>query len=164
MIRCQVTDRRVDHARPRHHYREAVDAAPDGLSVSPVGSPVVVQERTFPGEAASVKLARSFVQEVLDGLDPEAQEVAVLLTSELGSNAVRHAASDFTVAVGVGDDEVRVTVTDHSGGDPIRRSPGPLATSGRGILIVEALAERWGVDPIDGGGKVVWFTLRLDPR
>ncbi len=121
----------------------------------------LVEQRTFPCEPASVQAARAFVASVLDGIDGEPMETAVLLTSELGSNAVRHAGSDFTVGVTVDDDELTVTVTDSSGVEPVRRSPEPLATSGRGILIVEALAHRWGVDASSDGGKSVWFTLNL---
>ena len=50
---------------------------------------------------------------------------------------------------------VRLTVQDRSSVWPRRRSPGEAATSGRGLLMIDALATHWGVEP-RGDGKAVW--------
>ena len=88
-------------------------------------------------------------------------EQAVLLVSELVTNAVLHARTRFTVEVEVVDDTARVSVEDSSPLPPAVRTFSDLAGSGRGLHLVEALASRWGVDSRDGAGKRVWFELDL---
>jgi hypothetical protein len=53
---------------------------------------------------------------------------------------------------------MRVEVTDAGDDLPHKRHPGELASSGRGLLLIELLAETWGVDP-RGEGKSIWFEL-----
>ena len=85
----------------------------------------------------------------------------MLLTSELVTNAVLHAATPFDVTVAMDDGGVRVTVVDGAGAHaPQVQHPAPTDTNGRGLLIVEHLATAWGTDDTDHGGKAVWFTLR----
>ncbi|HXW38377.1 MAG TPA: ATP-binding protein, partial [Acidimicrobiales bacterium] len=73
-----------------------------------------------------------------------------------------HAATDFEVTVTYSDELVRVEVTDAGIGEPSVRWPDPLQPKGRGLQIVSALADGWGVQPSSDGtpGKTVWFTLR----
>jgi hypothetical protein len=59
---------------------------------------------------------------------------------------------------GPGGRRMRVEVTDTSDDLPHRRSPGELASSGRGLMLIEMLADVWGVDP-RGEGKSIWFEL-----
>lgn len=98
------------------------------------------------------------VGEVMDrSVDPE---VMALLTTELLSNAVGHGAGDieavFTSCPAGG---VRVGVHDQAPGRPVLYEPDPLAEGGhRGLMIVDRLAESWGVDE-DDDGKTVWFEL-----
>ncbi|HUZ56483.1 MAG TPA: ATP-binding protein [Streptosporangiaceae bacterium] len=119
--------------------------------------------RTFPGHSDRVAAARQFVRESLGGQPCTAD--AVLLTSELATNAVLHTASgdggSFVVAVHRVPAFVRVEVTD--GGSPgvptVAGAPGArLAPSGRGLLLVERVAARWGYR---GGpdSRVVWCEL-----
>ena len=116
-------------------------------------------EETFPVELHSTTAARHFVTGVLEraGADGRLDD-AELLTSELVANAVLHARTAFRVSVDLDGDRLRVEVHDASDDAPVRRDPGPRATGGRGVLIVDALADRWGVEP-DGDGKAVWFEL-----
>ena len=86
---------------------------------------------------------------------------AVLLASELATNAVLHARSAFEVAVSTDDDHLRIEVSDNDPGVPQVQWVPAGATSGRGLLIVETLASAWGVSPTEGGGKTVWFELPL---
>jgi anti-sigma regulatory factor (Ser/Thr protein kinase) len=86
---------------------------------------------------------------------------AVLLASELATNAVVHARSGFEVAVSTDVDRLRVEVSDADPGVPQVQWVPAGATSGRGLLIVETMAAAWGVTTLDGGGKTVWFELPL---
>ncbi|WP_188295454.1 SpoIIE family protein phosphatase [Streptomyces sp. CBMA156] len=93
-------------------------------------------------------------------------DTAELLSSELVTNAIRHTDRDamFTArlyrepeAAG-GRARLRVEVEDESDLWPTRRTPGEQASSGRGLMLVEALADSWGVEP-RGSGKRMWFEL-----
>ena len=60
--------------------------------------------------------------------------------------------------------DLRVEVRDGSDRLPTSsRDVEPLAHSGRGMVLVEAMSDAHGVDPLDGGGKSVWFELHLPP-
>lgn len=119
--------------------------------------------RRFPVAPASVTSARRFVQEHLDGTPPEIADAVAVMTSELATNSVRHAESDFEVAVDRTPDKIRIAVTDRGAGLPIVRALEPDGLSGRGLYIVEQLADDWGVTPATGGdAKTVWFTVSLD--
>ncbi len=104
--------------------------------------------------------ARHFVRDLLSDQPHEIVEAAELMTSELATNSVRHARSDFELAVHLSREEIRVEVSDHGQGQPIPRTPTPRDQSGRGLQIVKELAEDWGITP-SPNGKLVWFTLRL---
>lgn len=116
--------------------------------------------RNFECQPQAVTAARRFIRETLSGQDADVIDAAELMTSELTSNCVRHAGTGFEVSVrtrGEGE-EIRVEVRDNGGGQPRALSPGPEEPSGRGLMIVQALSESWGVERGDGG-KTVWFTL-----
>jgi anti-sigma regulatory factor (Ser/Thr protein kinase) len=116
--------------------------------------------RRFDCQPESLAGARRFVRDLLSGQPRETVEAAELMTSELATNSVRHARSDFELVVHLSRDEVRVEVSDHGQGQPVPRSPMALDQSGRGLQIVQALAEDWGISP-SPNGKLVWFILRL---
>lgn len=111
----------------------------------------------------SLRSARAFVAGLLDGHEVHFRETVVLLVSELVSNAVQHGGPhgpDATVGIQIEArrDRVRVGVTDAGAGDP-RLGDGAIdRPSGRGLLLVEALASRWGCDRLPVG-KTVWFEL-----
>jgi anti-sigma regulatory factor (Ser/Thr protein kinase) len=91
-----------------------------------------------------------------------------IVLSELFTNAVRHAAvpdaPPIEVVLAKPLDGVRVEVRDASDNLPSSRDAGPEDESGRGLALVEALtASRWGVNPLAGGGKIVWALIPL-PR
>ena len=108
-----------------------------------------------------MRAAREFVASALAaGHYTGDREVAVLLTSELATNAVLHAATPFELTVNVEVDAIRVTVVDGAGDQTLQlRQPAPTDTNGRGLLLVERLASSWGTADTDQGGKAVWFTL-----
>ncbi len=120
--------------------------------------------RRFADHPDSIVRARRFVREVLRPGLPDLLDVAVLLVSELATNAVEHAHSDFTVAIDATADGARLSVSDSGPGQPVLRVPEPTALSGRGLHTVELLSESWGITQAPAGGKAVWFTLRTPGR
>lgn len=97
-----------------------------------------------------------------DWSDEEQVDSAVLMVSEMVANVLVHTDGDAAVSAETagepGGRRLRVEVADASDELPHRRKPGELASSGRGLLLMEVLADRWGVDP-SGDGKTIWFEL-----
>jgi anti-sigma regulatory factor (Ser/Thr protein kinase) len=115
---------------------------------------------SFPAAAASVPTARRFVRSTLASIGLSAAwDAAELLVSEVVTNAVLHARTEFTVEVHREADVVRVSVHDRSPVIPKQRIHGIDSTTGRGMRLVATLAVAWGVDRHDGG-KAVWFEVR----
>jgi sigma-B regulation protein RsbU (phosphoserine phosphatase) len=98
------------------------------------------------------RLLRSWRLDALNGGDLE------LLASELATNAVVHAGGDFTVTVRYGGPVLRVEVADDSPDEPVLVPPSDDGLDGRGLLIVDRLASRWGVMTTHQG-KRVWFEI-----
>ena len=116
---------------------------------------------TLPGHVSSVPAARRFVETVLDRWGrPEVGWSAALCVSELAGNCALHARTDFTVAVVLEQEVVRVEVTDGSARVPRQRSYDTDATTGRGLRLLEEYATRWGVEPRPPG-KTVWVELSV---
>lgn len=116
-------------------------------------------EAEFPPELVSAAEARHLAEHTLAAWECHAQiESARLLVSELVVNAVLHARSAALLRLKRGDGVVRIEVGDTSTALPERRAVHPHATTGRGLLILDALADTWGVD-VHTGGKIVWFEL-----
>jgi anti-sigma regulatory factor (Ser/Thr protein kinase) len=106
--------------------------------------------------------ARAVVRTVLrdEGLDDFLDD-ALLLASELVTNAVVHADGPISMAIAVDGPLVRVEVSDHTLGTLSIDDSTP-ETSGRGLRLLDALAARWGSDATPDG-KIVWFELRARP-
>ncbi|MEV4383302.1 ATP-binding protein [Streptosporangium sp. NPDC049644] len=158
-----------------------------GWSTPPNHAPVISQR--FPATTDQVRPARNFVAEIL-GDDHPLRDDAMLLTSELATNAVEHSTRpidaepidaeptdteptdtgtadttpddrprEFVVTVAFTPHGVIVTVQDPgSARIPCTRNPQPNATGGRGLLLVNELATRWGFHR-DPTGTVIWFEL-----
>ncbi|MER7987043.1 SpoIIE family protein phosphatase [Streptomyces noursei] len=143
---------------------------------------LLLHRSAIPGEAATPRLrlhvhqadpagtaeVRSALRRTLDqwraGAVTHDVEVAA---SELIANALTHTESGALVAVELlpgAPRRIRLEVEDRSSQWPRRRRPGETATSGRGLLLVEALADRWGAEP-RGSGKALWceFVVPADP-
>lgn len=106
-----------------------------------------------------VRYARRAVAEACKGMARDVVEIAQLLTSELVTNALQHGAGAITIEVSRSPNLLRVSVDDESDGHPRRTTAAVDEIRGRGLMLVEALASRWGVLARDGG-KRVWFELR----
>ncbi|MEU4836022.1 ATP-binding protein [Streptosporangium sp. NPDC023615] len=149
-----------------------------GWSASRAHAPVISQR--FTATRDQVRLARNFVAELLGDGHPLLDD-AVLLTSELATNAVEHSTipdethrppvlgeggagaddrpGEFVVTVAFVPHGVLVTVQDAGAlGVPCTRDAGPAATGGRGLMLVNELATRWGFHR-DATGTVIWFEL-----
>lgn len=89
---------------------------------------------------------------------------ARLIVSELVTNMVRHAPHGGYLKLMLATDHLRITMTDHGHGDIAPLDPAPDEPSGRGLLIVQRLASRWGVDcGPEQRGHTVWCDLRHEP-
>ena len=120
-------------------------------------------DRVFPNEPAGVRDARAYVADALRGADPSVLDVAVLMVSELATNAVVHTTSPFGIGIDRRDHEVRISVTDRGAGTPKLRHASSSDTDGRGLGIVAAFADEWGVDQ-GPDSKTVWFTVPTNAR
>ncbi|MDX3245489.1 MULTISPECIES: ATP-binding protein [unclassified Streptomyces] len=108
----------------------------------------------------AVPEARRALRELLRGWGrPGRSETAELLTSELVTNALVHTDDDAVLTATVSPSGLRVEVRDFVARHPRPSMPSPdEGTHGRGLVLVESLADTWGVRA-QGGGKVVWFEL-----
>ncbi|HXA31441.1 MAG TPA: ATP-binding protein [Acidimicrobiales bacterium] len=116
-------------------------------------------------EPRSVARARSFVSTMLETWDcDDPERIVALLTSEIVTNAVKRATGTVRVqAALVSDEALRVEASDDHPDVPRPHRPEPQAEGGRGILLVQELALRWGVDR-EERHKVVWFEAAVVPR
>jgi anti-sigma regulatory factor (Ser/Thr protein kinase) len=123
--------------------------------------PVSELRRTLAPTPESATVARWLVTDLLrDAVEADVLDTAALLTTELVSNAIRHTRDELTVTVRLAGGRLRVGVADSSHRRPQLVQVGRRDTSGRGLQLVDALADRWGVDPDERGlGKTVWFEL-----
>jgi anti-sigma regulatory factor (Ser/Thr protein kinase) len=121
----------------------------------------VIGETTLPGTERSVAKSRGFVRKTLGAHHPTLDGVG-LSVSELATNAIRHTPSGaggrFTITLAAADHRIRAEVTDDgaTGSDPRPGlDPGPDAEHGRGLLLIQAIADRWGVTR-HAGRTTVW--------
>ncbi|MGW0310492.1 ATP-binding SpoIIE family protein phosphatase [Streptomyces flavidovirens] len=117
-------------------------------------------------EPERIAAARQQLRDLLhDWSDAEQLDAAVLMVSEMVTNVLVHTDGDaLLIAEAKGEPGVRrlrVEVTDSSDELPHKRRPGEMASSGRGLILMEMLAHTWGVDP-KGEGKSIWFELYED--
>ena len=144
-----------------------LSSSPDFQAV--VGAPVSLPRlkiaplelaRTFSPVGFGPTEARRFVTATLAAWGHlELVDDAAVITTELATNAVVHAQTEFTVSVcRRPDGTIRVTVADGSPEPPRQRHPEPFEGSGRGLRLVEAIAAGWGADALPDG-KLVWAQL-----
>ena len=123
----------------------------------------MTRERTFASTPNAVAHARRFVAGELPDVPRLVADEIAIMVSELATNCVRHAVTDFAVRIEQTGSRIRISVTDGGGGRPTVRSPGPFESSGRGLRIVLALADSFGVEELPGTrGKTVWFVVDLE--
>ncbi len=111
---------------------------------------------------SEVPRARGFVVDVVRTVGRgDMVDLVELLTSELATNAVLHGGGDTVSIIVVWDEpKLRVEVRDQSPLAPqARTSFSAEAATGRGMLLVSELADKWGTTEHPGDGKTVWFEL-----
>ncbi|MEU6892669.1 SpoIIE family protein phosphatase [Streptomyces sp. NPDC046557] len=123
-----------------------------------------LRHRLDPGDPAAPAHARHLIRAAAQawGARARADEI-VLAADELMTNALVH--TDGGGHVGMrqtAQGRIRVEVEDSSSALPHRREAGEWAMSGRGLLLVEGLADAWGVEP-RGAGKCVWCEFEVPP-
>ncbi|MEV8535794.1 SpoIIE family protein phosphatase [Streptomyces sp. NPDC051211] len=158
-----LADRREDDIAVVLLCREGPDCgcgAGPALPVRPARRTVLTVAQAEPERIAG---ARQQVRQLLhDWADADQVDSAVLMVSEMVTNVLVHTDGDALLvaeAVGeLGTRRLRVEVADGSDELPHKRHPGEMASSGRGVLLMEMLADSWGVDP-RGEGKSIWFEL-----
>ncbi|MFI1801722.1 PAS domain S-box protein [Streptomyces sp. NPDC020379] len=124
-------------------------------------APLASASTELPSEPGAAAAGRRFVAEALTTWNcSEALDDARLLTSEVLTNALSHAAGPIQLRVRRSIDALTIEVTDHNPQPPQLRLTEEGDESGRGLLLVDALADSWGTRPLDRG-KTIWFTLRL---
>ena len=107
---------------------------------------------------AAPRAARAFLAEHIGPIDLDSAYAAALCASELVTNGVLHARTPIHLGVTLGSQRMLVTVADGAGGSPHVPVQDDERPSGRGLMLVEALADQWGVSESDTG-KTVWFTI-----
>lgn len=119
-----------------------------------------VRRLTLPPEPRSAARARSFVAEVLSVVDRRTLiDAAQLAVSELVTNAIVHANTDIEVAVVTTESGARFEVCDGHPARPAARHYGEYATTGRGLNLLTAVADDFGIEATPPRGKRIWFTL-----
>ncbi|MFD8596302.1 ATP-binding protein [Kitasatospora sp. NPDC059646] len=162
--RREQTDQQGPAHLPPH---PPVRPQPHAQSAAPVHQPECALHRRLHAtlDAADLPAVGAVRRRLRAALDrwgvPELADTAELLTSELVTNALVHTGkgAEFD-AVLTAEQRLRVEVHDRTSRLPGRRPPSESATSGRGLLLVEALADDWGVQ-LRGDGKVTWFELSV---
>ncbi|MFI6683073.1 SpoIIE family protein phosphatase [Streptomyces sp. NPDC050485] len=133
--------------------------------VGPTAAPAVRRTALTIAQAEPERIAgaRKQLRELLhDWADEEQIDSAVLMISEMITNVLVHTDGDALLVAEargpLGSRRLRVEVADASDELPHRRRPGEMASSGRGLVLMQMLADAWGVDP-RGDGKSIWFEL-----
>lgn len=154
---------------PTSHYTTGplADRREDDVAVLVLRREAGTMPRTAPrrtamtiaqAEPERISAARQQLRELLhDWEDPERIDAAELMVSELTTNVLVHTDGDaLMVAEATGERgqrRLRVEVADGSDELPHKRRPGEMASSGRGLVLMEVLADAWGVDPRGRGSR-----------
>lgn len=118
-----------------------------------------LERLTLSDEPDAASRARRFVQAALDGTRFEVRaDDAVLVVSEMVTNALLHAEPPVSVDLVVLEEHLRIEVRDGAHRPVVETPSSTYSTTGRGLSVVEALSARWGMEP-EGGGKLVWAEL-----
>ncbi|MCW2613724.1 MAG: Stage sporulation protein [Frankiales bacterium] len=121
---------------------------------------------TLPAQDRSPAAARRIVHRALSDAGLEVMlDDALLLVTELVTNSVVHAGTDVELHVDIGAGCARIEVVDHGAGalPVLRGDPDATREGGRGIFLLDALAQEWGTRHF-AGGKSVWFQLGVTDR
>jgi anti-sigma regulatory factor (Ser/Thr protein kinase) len=155
----EATARRVADAVRRIRAGDDVDE-PDADEPDTRSDRIVLD-----GDPRAASAARRFLRDFLagTGVSDDLGATAELCLSELVTNAIVHTGSRFEIRATI-DETLTVSVKDRGRSTPdpaLVTDPDPLRVHGRGLQLVDALADRWGSER-DAVGTNVWFSLELD--
>ncbi len=167
--RLATTDRRRRHPRelcPRLAEEMRRHDSDDDVTMLAVLSTVGMNLQTatteLPADSSASPLARRALSRWLTSwdVDEEVTETAVLCLSELVTNAVIHSGTSPRVTAQLDDERLLVAVQDrgHRGSARLTEDHEPTDISGRGLMLVEALASAWSAEH-SADGTTVWFEL-----
>ncbi|MEO3768314.1 ATP-binding protein [Streptomyces sp. B5E4] len=134
-------------------------------ALTPAGPPFTTWGRTYAPSPRTAHLARMDIADTLGGWGVDATTIrdAMQVVAELAGNAVRHGhvpGRHFFVRVTRGGGRLQLEVDDAEPAPPVLTRAPDDAEEGRGLRIVDALADAWGVTPRPGGiGKTVWAVI-----
>jgi len=122
-------------------------------------------DELLPCDASAPGRARRFIEEAFGDLDQAILDNVELLTTELVTNSLRHDCSEpgAKVELMIKQDgrALRVSVKDGgSGTKPVVAAPSASSEGGRGLMLVDAIADEWGTESRDG--LLTWFSVNLD--
>ncbi|MEO1062400.1 MAG: ATP-binding protein [Actinomycetota bacterium] len=114
---------------------------------------------TLPDDLSALGHARDAVRDVCAAFGGDSAS-AELVATELVSNAVRHGGPpiELRVEADVSAGSLRIAVSDGGGGEPAIGAPSATTPGGRGLLLVDAMSDRWGVERLEAG-KRVWAVV-----
>jgi anti-sigma regulatory factor (Ser/Thr protein kinase) len=114
----------------------------------------------LPSDVASLGQGRRFVARTLRdwNVDESRIEPVMLVANELVANAIVHAGSAPVLSLAESGADLLLRVSDESRALPVPQAPTVDEAGGRGLMLVEALCDRWGIDT-DGAGKSVWVAF-----
>ena len=124
--------------------------------------PMMVSTTALEMSPQSVRQARNFFRSSADrlGVSAEVRDAGSLAVSEIVTNAIRYGAGPIELRTWLEPSSIRVEVSDQGTAMPVATTAEPDMTGGRGLGIIDAVAQAWGWDRHrDDGGKTVWFTL-----
>ncbi|SCL69045.1 Histidine kinase-like ATPase domain-containing protein [Micromonospora chersina] len=144
-------------AAPVHR---SLDAAQAALRDAPLAA---VLTADLPPVVAAAREARALVSDGCARWNvPELAEPATIAVTEMVNNVVAHTGTPMTVRVAPRDSALHLAVRDHSHRRPAYAGLAPLtSTGGRGLLLIDTVARRWGSTPLPDG-KVVWCVLHAE--
>ncbi len=122
-------------------------------------------QQSFDGDHTAPRRSRAAVRAELTAVLSDTAQTpflddALLVISELVTNAVRAGSDPLTVATNLHKAELEIAVLDHGAGWPVLQPPEHGSDHGRGLAIIEAVARSWGTER-RAAGKAVWAVLAL---
>ena len=114
----------------------------------------------FSPDVASAHDAWVATLEILKEKEIPAVDETQIIVDELAANAIIHAHTEFELSIELWSDCLRIIVRDKSKLKPAIKYPDPLEESGRGLFLLDNVADDWGYHPTESG-KCIWASIRL---